>query len=159
MTDTAERAPLPKNIRVAAVLALLVASGGLAMIIFGGIGENLIFYWGPKEVKAAGDKAYGATVRLGGQVKAGSIVIDEAGTRVAFTVIDDQAEVAVKAEQMPPAMFREGIGVIVEGTMTRAGHFAARRLIVKHDNEYRAPDDPASADAKELMGTAQGLEE
>jgi len=159
MTEPAERAPLPKNIRVAAVAALLVAAGGLAMIIFGGIGENLIFYWGPKEVKAAGDKAYGATIRLGGQVKPGSIIIDDAGTRVAFTVTDDEAEVRVKAEQMPPAMFREKIGVIVEGTMTRAGHFAARRLIVKHDNEYRAPDDPAAADAKKLMGTAQGLKE
>jgi cytochrome c-type biogenesis protein CcmE len=159
MTESTERAPLPKNVRVAAIAALLVAAGGLAMVIFGGIGENLIFYWGPKEVKAAGDKAYGATIRLGGQVKAGSIVTDEAGTRVDFIVIDDEAEVPVKAEKMPPAMFRENIGVIVEGTMTRAGHFAARRLIVKHDNEYRAPNDPAAADAKQLMGTAQGLKE
>ena len=37
-------------------------------------------------------------------------------------------------------MFRERIGVVVEGTMTRAGHFEGHRLMVSHGNEYRAPE-------------------
>ena len=42
-------------------------------------------------------------------------------------------------KSVPPQMFREGIGVVVEGTMTQAGHFESQRLMVSHDNEYRAP--------------------
>jgi cytochrome c-type biogenesis protein CcmE len=56
-------------------------------------------------------------------------------------------------------MFRERIGVVVEGTMSPAGHFEGRRLMVSHSNEYRAPDDPARADAKELMRTTEGLKD
>jgi cytochrome c-type biogenesis protein CcmE len=38
-------------------------------------------------------------------------------------------------------MFRDGIGVIVEGRMTRAGIFESTNLMVKHSNEYRAPPE------------------
>jgi cytochrome c-type biogenesis protein CcmE len=60
---------------------------------------------------------------------------------------------------VPPQMFREGIGVVVEGTMTPAGHFESRRLMVSHSNEYRAPDDPSRTDMKELMSTTEGLKD
>jgi cytochrome c-type biogenesis protein CcmE len=51
---------------------------------------------------------------------------------------------------MPPQMFRDGIGVVVEGTMTREGHFEGKKLMVSHDNEYRAPED-GKVDVKALM--------
>ena len=38
----------------------------LLTITVGGIGKNLVYYWGPTELHAAGDKAVGATIRLGG---------------------------------------------------------------------------------------------
>jgi len=47
-------------------------------------------------------------------------------------------------------MFRDGIGVVVEGTMTTAGYFEGKKLMVSHDHEYRAPDD-GTADVKALM--------
>ena len=31
--------------------------------------------------------------------------------------------------------------------------------MVSHSNEYRAPDDPSEADAKELMKTTEGLKD
>jgi cytochrome c-type biogenesis protein CcmE len=36
-------------------------------------------------------------------------------------------------------MFRENMGVVVEGKLTRAGIFEASSLMVKHSNEYSAP--------------------
>jgi hypothetical protein len=53
--------------------ALGVAAAAFVFIAVGGIGENLVYYWGPKELRAAGAKALGATIRLGGQVAVGSI--------------------------------------------------------------------------------------
>jgi cytochrome c-type biogenesis protein CcmE len=38
-------------------------------------------------------------------------------------------------------MFRDGIGVVVEGTFDQSGVFTSSRLLVKHSNEYKAPED------------------
>ena len=74
-------------------------------------------------------------------------------------VVDRNGAVThVKCSGVPPQMFRENIGVVVEGTMTEAGHFESRRLMVSHSNEYRVPGDPAKADMKEVMKTTEGLE-
>ena len=53
--------------------ALLVAGAALAVIAFGNIGENLVYYWDPSQLVAAGDKSIGATIRLGGVVKEGTM--------------------------------------------------------------------------------------
>jgi cytochrome c-type biogenesis protein CcmE len=140
--------------------ALVVAVGALAAITAGGIGRNLVYYWGPTELRAAGDKAIGASIRLGGLVKKGTLVRHADGSTLEFDVIDRPGgAVHVVTRSVPPQMFREGIGVVVEGTMTPAGHFESRRLMVSHSNEYRAPDDPARADTKELMRTTEGLKD
>ena len=129
--------------RLIAVGAIAVAAAALAWIAFGSIGENLVYYWKPSEMAAQGPKAYGATVRLGGVVVPGSVAWNSEHTIVSFQVADthapDAVKVNVRSEQVPPQMFREGIGVVVEGTLSKSGVFEADRLMVKHSNEYRAP--------------------
>jgi cytochrome c-type biogenesis protein CcmE len=141
-----------------AVGAIAVAAVAFIAITTGGIGQNLVYYWGPSEIHQAGEKAYGATIRLGGQVRPGSIVYQEGVGQLDFDVTDGRSHVHVKASSMPPQMFREGIGVVVEGTMTRDGHFASNRLMVSHDNEYRAPGEGEVVDTKDLMKTAEGVD-
>ena len=151
---------MAKSRRWFAVGALGVAAAALLAITAGGIGQNLVYYWGPTELRAAGDKAVGATIRLGGLVKKGSLVRQTDGSTLEFDVIDRPGgSVHVVTRSVPPQMFREGIGVVVEGTMTPAGHFESRRLMVSHSNEYRAPDDPSRADTQELMRTTEGLKD
>jgi cytochrome c-type biogenesis protein CcmE len=133
-----------------ALLALVVAGAAFAVITAGGIGDNLVYYWGPSDIQAAGDKAVGATIRLGGQVGEGSVAHGEGVSSLEFDVVDGKSSVRVKASGMPPQMFRDGIGVVVEGTMTREGHFEGKKLMVSHDNEYRAPVD-GKVDVKALM--------
>jgi cytochrome c-type biogenesis protein CcmE len=132
------------------ISALAVAGLGFLAITMGGIGENLVYYWGPSDIHAAGDKAVGATIRLGGQVGEGSVAHGEGVSSLEFDVVDGRSSVRVKASGMPPQMFRDGIGVVVEGTMTKAGYFEGRKLMVSHDNEYRAPED-GKVDVKALM--------
>ena len=137
--------------------ALGVAAAAFLAITAGGIGKNLVYYWGPTELRQAGDKAVGATIRLGGLVKN---VRRGDGSTLEFDVIDRPgATVHVVTHSVPPQLFRENIGVVVEGTMTPAGHFESRRLMVSHSNEYRVPGDPSKADVKELMKTTEGLKE
>jgi cytochrome c-type biogenesis protein CcmE len=147
-----------KRRRLLAVATLLIAAGVMAYLAFGGIGENLVYYWSPTELHEAGQRAYGANVRLGGLVEPGSIVRQDDGLTMRFAVTDGTSSVPVVAKTVPPAMFRENIGVVVEGTLERDGHFETQRLMVKHDNEYRAPEDFKAEDMEELMKSLQ-LEE
>src|SRR5207253_6664486 len=121
--------------------ALGAAAAAFLFIAIGGIGENLVYYWGPKELRAAGSKATGATIRLGGQVAVGSVKRGDGVSNLEFDVTDGTALVHVVSRGVPPQLFRDRIGVVVEGTMTSAGVFESQRLMVSHDNKYRAPQD------------------
>jgi cytochrome c-type biogenesis protein CcmE len=144
------RPPIPAKTRLFAIAALAVAGGAIAFLAHGGLGDNLVYYWGPTELRANAEKAIGATIRLGGQVAPGSIQYDGAN-KLSFEVTDGKEKVLVRATGMPPAMFRENIGVVVEGTMTREGHFTSSRLMVSHDNEYRAPKPGEAVDTEALI--------
>jgi len=139
--------------------ALLVAGGALAVVLVGGIGRNLVYYWGPTELLANGAKAVGATIRLGGLVAPGSVVLHE-GSGLEFDVTDGRAKVHVKSQGVPPQMFRERIGVVVEGTLTSTGgHFECQRLMVSHSNEYRAPDDKSGEEQLDMRKLMRSLQE
>jgi cytochrome c-type biogenesis protein CcmE len=134
--------PVTRN-RLILVAALLVAGAGLAFVALGNLGENLVYYWRPSEMLKQGERAYGPTIRLGGQVQPGSIEWNEGHTTLHFRVMDDEkpgaASVLVRATEVPPQMFRERIGVVVEGTFDTSQVFTSNRLMVNHSNEYRAP--------------------
>jgi cytochrome c-type biogenesis protein CcmE len=138
---------------VGSVLVALLALGGIASV---DMSDNLVYFWEPRELYAAGDDAYGAQIRLGGLVKEGTLNWDEGAQELKMVVTDGQAEVTVHATGAPPQMLREGIGVVVEGTMTREGVFKTDRLMVKHSNEYRAPQE--GVETKELYKTVEGME-
>ena len=144
-----------KRRRLLAVITLLVAGGVMTYLAFGGIGQNLVYYWSPSELREAGPSAVGATVRLGGLVAPGSIERQEDGLTMRFAVTDGSQTVPVVARAVPPAMFRENIGVVVEGPMGRGGGFETTRLMVQHDNEYRAPEDFEKKDMQELVKSLQ----
>jgi cytochrome c-type biogenesis protein CcmE len=140
-----------KRNRWFAVGALAVAGVAFLIITFGGIGQNLVYYWSPTDLHAAGNKAIGANIRLGGLVKEGSISHLSGVSNLEFDVSDGKSIVHVKSTGVPPQMFREGIGVVVEGTMTRAGSFQCDRLMVKHGNDYRAPKPGEKVDVEKMI--------
>ena len=140
-----------------AVGALVVAAIALGVITIGGIGENLVYYWGPTDIRNNAEKAVGATIRLGGQVAPKSIQLTS-GSNLEFDVTDGKNNVHVISAGVPPQMFREGIGVVVEGTMTSDGYFKSNRLMVSHNNEYKAPAAGEQANVKELIDSTKGID-
>lgn len=147
-----------KRSRLFLFVALAVAGAGFAIIAASSINKNLVYYWSPSDLRKAGHKAYGASIRLGGQVAPGSVHILPNGSALDFDVTDKKQLVHVKATGVPPQMFREGIGVVVEGTMNPAGYFESSRLMVSHNNEYRAPKNGQPVNAKELIRTTDGID-
>ncbi len=142
-----------------ALIALAIAALAFVVITAGGIGKNLVYYWGPKQLRAAGTKAIGATIRLGGLVAPGSVQYQKDSTNLEFDVVDGNAIVHVKSQGVPPQMFREGIGVVVEGTMTDSGYFQSERLMVSHGNEYQAPAEHENADMEQLIKSTKGIDD
>lgn len=132
MTSSARR-------RLFLVGSLVVAGAALGFVAFGNMGENLVYYWDPTQLVEAGEKAEGATVRLGGMVKAGTLDWRAEENALRFEVTDAKNTVKVHATGAPPQMFREGIGVVVEGSLGEDGVFHSDRLMVKHSNEYKPP--------------------
>ncbi|HUP58934.1 MAG TPA: cytochrome c maturation protein CcmE [Thermoanaerobaculia bacterium] len=129
--------------------AFLVAGIAFVVIAASGINKNLVYYWTPTDLHGAGDKAFGATIRLGGMVAPGSIK-KLGGSAVEFDVKDAAEMVRVKTSTVPPQMFRENIGVVVEGTMVKGGYFESSRLMVSHNNEYKAPEAGHPVDQQQL---------
>jgi len=122
------------------VIAGAVAIVGIfAWLMFGGLEKNVVFFLTPQELLAKGSEGVGVPVRLGGQVKPGSMTWDAKSLDLRFTVTDGAREVQVHSRGAPPQMFRDGMGVIVEGSYGEGGVFEATNLMVKHSEEYRAP--------------------
>jgi len=150
-----------KKTRLFMVAAFAVATIAFIVIAAGGINKNLVYYWTPTDLHKAGDKAYGATIRLGGMVAAGSIKNHTGVSGLEFDVKDATGMVHVKSNGIPPQMFRENIGVVVEGTMSRSGYFQCNRLMVSHNNQYRAPKGGHPMNKEELeklMKTTEGMD-
>jgi len=138
--------------------AFAVAGIAFAVIAASGINKNLVYYWTPSDLHANGEKAYGATIRLGGMVAKNSIR-NLGGSAVEFDVKDATRVVHVKTTTVPPQMFRENIGVVVEGTMVKGGYFQSNRLMVSHNNEYKAPEKGHPVDRKELERMMKSVEQ
>jgi len=115
------------------VLTVLVA-----ILVWGDLGANLVFYLTPTEaVEQRSELSDGERFRLGGLVEQGTV--RATGDRVSFRVTDGETAVEVVHVGAPPQLFRENIGVIVEGAW-EGSVVASDTLIVKHDEEYRAPE-------------------
>jgi len=141
--------------RLALVGALLIGGAGLSAVMMGSMEESLVYFWDARQVIEAGEDAVGATIRLGGLVEAGSVNWNSDGQELAFRVTESTGEFTVPAyaKGAPPQMFREGIGVVVEGTMDASGTFQCDQVMVKHSNEYKAPEE--GVDPKDLYNTLE----
>jgi len=128
-----------------AVGALILAGAALLWVTQSSLGKNLVYYWTPSEMLAQGNKALGPLIRLGGVVEGGSIHWDETQRILHFRVCDSENTekvcVKVQSTEVPPQMFREHIGVVIEGTLGKNALFTSKRLMVNHSNEYQAPKD------------------
>lgn len=137
----AGRARRSNGRRIAIIAALVVGVSGFGWLTWGNMDDSIVYFLTPTELHAKGTKAVDAPVRLGGMVKAGSVAWDAKAIDLRFVVTDGTRDVPVRSRGAPPQMFRDGIGVVVEGRWRKDGTFDSSSLMVKHSNEYRAPTE------------------
>lgn len=124
----------PWGVLVLVAVVLVV----VAYLAFSSIGSALVYYLTPTELLERGEAGIGQTVRLGGQVKTGSI--SGPATDLTFVITDGDTEITVHSTVAPTRSFREGAGAVVEGRLAGDGTFEATQVIVKHDENYQAPE-------------------
>ena len=131
----------PKRKRLWLLLGSLGVLGAAVALVLSALSDNLVFFYSPTQVaeKHPGPER---RLRIGGLVEQGSVKKD--GQEVRFTVTDLQKTVPVVYRGLLPDLFREGQGVIAEGTLGADGTFAAREVLAKHDENYM-PKEVADA--------------
>jgi cytochrome c-type biogenesis protein CcmE len=120
-------------------LGVLAVAVGLMLNAFR---DSIVFFNSPSDVveKHVGP---GTRIRLGGMVKTGSIARGD-GMHIRFEVTDGNAEIPVVYQGVVPDLFREGQGVVAEGTLDKSGVFDADTILAKHDETYM-PKEVADA--------------
>ena len=99
--------------------------------------KNLVFFFTPSQV-AANEAPQGKTFRIGGMVLAGSVKRE--GVDVHFVVTDTARTIPVVDRGALPDLFREGKGVVAQGSLGPDGVFRAREVLAKHDENYMPPE-------------------
>jgi len=127
--------------RSALIVGVVIILAAFGFLLYGGIDKNVVFFLTPQELLARGTAAYDVPIRLGGLVQPGSVKWDAEKLDLRFVVMDSGGQaVNVHSSGAPPQMFRDGMGVVVEGRYHRNGVFESTSLMVKHSNEYRKPE-------------------
>lgn len=125
----------------------LIILAALAYIVYGGMKDAVVYFVTPTELKAKERGSSDKFLRMGGMVVAGSLQKDVKNLTYRFELTDGAASVPVFFKGIPPDLFTEGKGAVVEGRLGADGVFQASTIMAKHAEEYsphEAKDQPKS---------------
>lgn len=117
------------------------------------LSNNIDLFFTPTQV-AAGEVTPGQRIRVGGMVKEGSVQHSQQELEVSFVATDYNHDVQIFYAGILPDLFREGQGIVAEGSMRADGVFQASRVLAKHDENYMSVEVKA---ALEAGGTAPAM--
>ena len=120
-----------------AIAGDLAALGAATALVLTAFQDNLVFFFTPSQV-AAKEAPQGRLFRIGGMVEQGSVKRE--GVEVRFVVTDTAKTIPVVYRGPLPDLFREGKGVVAQGTLGADGVFTAREVLAKHDENYMPPE-------------------
>jgi cytochrome c-type biogenesis protein CcmE len=131
--------------RLFAVSAVLLLLGGAVGGIMYAMSENVDLFYTPSQlVNGLGAEktkpVVGQRLRIGGMVVKGSVKRDEHSLKVSFDLVDTGPVVTVHYEGILPDLFREGQGIVAQGTLQDATTVNATEVLAKHDENYMPPD-------------------
>ena len=137
---------------IGAGLAALAAAAALTLTAFQ---SNLVFFFSPTQV-AAKEAPEGRAFRLGGLVEQGSLQREQNSLTVRFRVTDTAQTINVVYTGLLPDLFKEGKGVVAQGSLRSDGTFVATEVLAKHDENYMPPEaGKALQDAQRKGGSME----
>ena len=125
--------------RFAWIGAGVAALGVAAALVLNAFQSNLFFFFTPSHV-AAKEAPQSRPFRIGGLVEAGSLRRDPNSLTVRFRVTDTAQTIPVTYTGLLPDLFKEGKGVVAQGSLGADGSFHATEVLAKHDENYMPPE-------------------
>jgi cytochrome c-type biogenesis protein CcmE len=129
---------LPKSRKARRRLTVVLAAAPILALAVGlslyAMRDAVVFFYGPSEAKTQKVPA-GRVVRLGGLVEPGTLSHRTDGS-VLFKIADHRTDAPVVFQGQLPDLFREGQGVVAQGSFDASGRFHATQVLAKHDERY-----------------------
>lgn len=164
--------------RLTIVASVFVGLALVAGLVLYALSQNIDLFYTPSEItqgkKDSGIKPIiGQRLRIGGLVVPNSVARDPDNLKVTFKLSDmkmpivfDESDpmISVYYEGILPDLFREGQGIVANGTLTLGSsgslHIEASEVLAKHDENYMPAElaDAAGKDYKKLEYSDKQLE-
>ena len=117
---------------------LLVIFVAVALVLFA-LKQNINLYFTPSQLHAE-ESLPSAEIRVGGMVKPGSVQFDQKTLDVQFVITDFSNDISVYYNGLLPNLFKEGKGIVIQGTLSDINHIKAKQVLAKHDENYMPPN-------------------
>jgi|SRR5690606_27123987 len=141
--------------RLLIVLGALTGVALAAGLLLYAISENINLFYTPQQV-VNGEAPVGQRMRVGGLVTVGSVRRDQDNLKVQFDLTDGIGTFTVYYQGILPDLFREGQGIVANGTLTSRDSFEATEVLAKHDETYMPPEVQDALERAGHPGAAGG---
>ena len=125
--------------RLILVVSILVGLAIACGLMFYALRQNINLFFTPQQVMA-GEAPLNTQMRVGGLVEEGSVVRDQQTLDVQFVLTDGKGSFTVHYQGILPDLFREGQGIVANGTLISTNRFEAEEVLAKHDETYMPPE-------------------
>jgi cytochrome c-type biogenesis protein CcmE len=125
-----------KNLKFGLLAAIIL--GTLGWLAAGGVEQTATYYKEISEIQQMGPDGVDKRLRVGGDIKANSIVRE--GSKVHFTLIqnDKQLNVIYTGIDPLPDTFKDGSQAVADGKLASDGVFHATKVQAKCASKYEA---------------------
>jgi cytochrome c-type biogenesis protein CcmE len=128
----------PRRKRIFWIVGALITLALVTFFVVNAFRQNLVFFYSPTQI-INGEAPQGRAFRLGGMVVDKSLIRASDGVSIRFTVTDTDKNIPVQFRGLLPDLFKEGKGVVAEGSWEN-GIFTATEVLAKHDENYMPPE-------------------
>lgn len=132
--------------RLKVVLAIFTGVAVAAGLALYALSQNIDLFYTPSEIHYGKNDdpktkpQVGQRIRVGGMVVEGSVKRDDKTLKVNFNLNDIGPAIEVEYEGILPDLFREGQGIVAQGTLVEPTKLVATEVLAKHDENYMPPD-------------------
>lgn len=127
--------------RLTIVISVFTALALIIGLVLYALSQNIDLFYTPTEIINGKDDTgikpiIGQRIRVGGLVVPGSVNRDPNSLKVSFNLMNKGNQITVKFDGILPDLFREGQGIIANGTLVEPTTLEAAEVLAKHDENY-----------------------